>query len=102
DHGEPIRTCIGCRRRRPQRALVRIARTGEATLAIGRTLPGRGAWLCQDAPHCFDEAVRRGGFDRAFRDRIDADTIEALRLALNARGSADPTHFVLDTRPARD
>lgn len=81
----PIRTCIGCRRRRPQPELLRLVRTDVGTYAIGRTLPGRGAWLCRDDPGCFDEAVRRGGLARAFRLRPDPVAVETLRAALGDR-----------------
>jgi len=98
----PVRTCVGCRRRRPQRDLVRIVRTGDGRLAVGRTLPGRGAWLCRDRPTCFDEAIRRGGFARAFRTGVDRSAVEAIRDAPALRGIAEPIDFVPGHRPARD
>ncbi len=67
---EPIRTCAGCRRRRGQSELTRITRAGDGTLCIGRTLPGRGAWLCQGSSECLDQAVRQGGFARSFRAQV--------------------------------
>ena len=43
---------------------------------------GRGAWLCRDSPDCLDDAVRRHGFERAFRTAIGADDLERLRTQL--------------------
>ena len=66
---EPQRTCVGCRRRAGQSELVRFVRSSDGTPVEGRTLPGRGAWLCRatlDA--CRELAVRRRAFPRAFRD----------------------------------
>ncbi|MGN6694575.1 MAG: YlxR family protein [Aquihabitans sp.] len=78
----PLRTCVGCRSVRPQQELVRIARSGDGTLAVGRTLPGRGAWLCLDSPPCLDLAVRRGGFARSFRSPVGSAAVAALRSAM--------------------
>jgi predicted RNA-binding protein YlxR (DUF448 family) len=47
--------------------------------AVGRTLPGRGAWLCSLA--CFDTAVRRKGFQRAWRSEVDPAALMELRMA---------------------
>ncbi len=59
---EPIRTCLACRRRRPQRELRRLAleRTPETWKVIfddKRRLGGRGAWLCPEAG-CLALAVK--------------------------------------------
>jgi predicted RNA-binding protein YlxR (DUF448 family) len=74
----PLRTCIGCRRRLPQHALVRCA-DGPGGAAVGRSAPGRGAWLC--SAECFDTAVRRRAFDRAWHRRVPDDTLLALQIA---------------------
>ncbi|MGH9210426.1 MAG: YlxR family protein [Acidimicrobiales bacterium] len=61
---------MGCRRRRPQRELVRFARTADGSVRPGRTLPGRGAWLCAGTLEaCRAAAERRKAFTRAFRRR---------------------------------
>ncbi|MFP3902205.1 MAG: YlxR family protein [Acidimicrobiia bacterium] len=63
-----MRTCIGCRRRRPQAELVRFVRAADGSVIRGRRLPGRGAWLCSDTEDaCRRAAERRGAFARAFR-----------------------------------
>ena len=75
----PLRTCIGCRTRRPQPELTRIARTGDGSLALGRTLPGRGAWLCQGSLECFDAAVRRRALTKALAVDVAPGDLERLR-----------------------
>ena len=71
---EPVRTCVGCRRRAPQRSLVRFAAI-DGRLAAGRALPGRGAYTCRSRA-CFDAALRRRAFARALRTRIDARALD--------------------------
>jgi predicted RNA-binding protein YlxR (DUF448 family) len=42
----PIRTCLGCRGRRPQRELIRFVRAAGGGILVGRTRPGRGFYVC--------------------------------------------------------
>lgn len=98
----PLRTCIGCRTTLPAVELVRVARAADGTLNPGRTLPGRGAWLCPGSPTCLDTAARKGGFDRAFKTRIDRSAIDALRLLIEGGETESGTDFVPGTPPARD
>ena len=59
---------MGCRAKRPQPELVRLVRLADGTLAEGRTLPGRGAYLCADTvAACRELAVKRKAFARALR-----------------------------------
>lgn len=61
---EPQRTCIGCRRRDDQSALVRIVRSGDELIEATRPrLAGRGAYLHRG---CFVTASRRQAFRRLF------------------------------------
>ncbi|MEL7210028.1 MAG: YlxR family protein [Actinomycetota bacterium] len=85
----PERTCVGCRRRRPATVLVRVVRRGDGSLSVGRTLPGRGAWLCAGSTECLDEAIRRSAFSRAFRAEVAADDAESLRNRLADRAAED-------------
>jgi len=44
---------------------------------LGRTLPGRGAWLCAATlPECAALALRRKAFERALRGPVDAASIQ--------------------------
>ncbi len=66
----PIRTCLGCRARRPAPELVRIAAVS-GSLVLGAGAPGRGAWLCAaDYDVCGEQAVRRHAFERALRTKL--------------------------------
>jgi len=57
---------------------VRLVRTGEGSIGFGRTLPGRGAWLCAATlVECAALALRRRAFERALRGPIDPHAIEA-------------------------
>ena len=63
----PERTCVGCRQRTAKGDLLRIAVVGDECVADPRgTLPGRGAYLHLDMA-CYDLAVRRRAFPRAYR-----------------------------------
>ena len=75
----PIRSCVGCRRRRPQAELIRIVRCPDGTASVdsgtleavtpGRRaarVPGRGAYVCRDE-HCADKAAKSGALSRALR-----------------------------------
>jgi len=78
----PHRTCVGCRRARPADALVRVARRPDGSLTLERSAPGRGAWLCRGSVACLDEAVRRHGFERAFRAAVPGDEVRRVRAQL--------------------
>ncbi|MGH9008097.1 MAG: YlxR family protein [Acidimicrobiales bacterium] len=82
----PIRTCVGCRRRALQTALVRVTRSGDE-LVPGPGM-GRGAWLCRDSAACLERAVAQPAFDRAFGVAITATALEALGRRLTAAGAA--------------
>jgi predicted RNA-binding protein YlxR (DUF448 family) len=73
-----VRTCVGCRTRRPQDELLRVVRRRDGTLDVGRTAPGRGAWLCHDEA-CLDLALRRRAFERAYRAPVPDGSAVAVR-----------------------
>ena len=61
------RTCIGCRKRDSPADLLRMTVSGGFVLPDpDRRAPGRGAHL-HPVTECFDLAVRRKAFPRAFR-----------------------------------
>jgi predicted RNA-binding protein YlxR (DUF448 family) len=73
----PQRTCVGCRRKAGQDELVRVVRRSDGTLRAGRTLPGRGAWLCAESPSCLQRAARRGALSRALRAPVSSEAVLA-------------------------
>ena len=91
ERATPVRTCVGCRTARPVAdGLVRVAVGPDGTPQFGRTLPGRGAWLCAN-PDCLELALRKRTLARALRCDVDAEA------AVNLR-----TRFPADRPGARD
>lgn len=86
---EPERRCVGCGTRRPQRQLIRfhVEEPEGESLRVVPDAPGerrgRGAYLCPRLA-CLELALRRRGFQRAFRTTMEWDENE-LRNALRNR-----------------
>jgi len=81
----PLRTCVGCRRKRPQSELVRCV-FGPDGPTVSRTAPGRGAWWC--STECLHTAIRRKAFERAWKRAVPAGAFDGLLTALqNADGT---------------
>jgi uncharacterized protein len=68
----PARTCLGCRKARPKRELVRLVRRADGRVAVDARGPGRGAYVCGN-PDCVERGVKAGRLSHAFRAacRID-------------------------------
>jgi predicted RNA-binding protein YlxR (DUF448 family) len=66
---------------------VRVVHRQGGGLAVGRQLPGRGAWLCRGAEACLEAAVRRKALSRALRAAVETADVEALRARL---GGVEP------------
>ena len=77
----PLRTCVGCRRRRPRPELARLVAgaSGAVILDIPARAPGRGAYLCRDSGmDCLRVALRRRSLSRSLRvgeNVIDPETL---------------------------
>jgi predicted RNA-binding protein YlxR (DUF448 family) len=82
----PERTCIGCLRKTSPVGLVRVARRPDGSLAVGRSEPGRGAWLCAGSVACFEAARRRRASGRALRAEVSGQDLEWLRERLLSEG----------------
>ncbi|MBI4562397.1 MAG: YlxR family protein [Candidatus Rokubacteria bacterium] len=69
----PVRTCIGCRGRRPKSQLVRLVREPDGLVGLDRsgTAPGRGAYVCPGRG-CVATALKQGRLAHAFRGRAEA------------------------------
>jgi predicted RNA-binding protein YlxR (DUF448 family) len=66
----PVRSCVGCRERAPQPALLRVALIGGRIVADPRRrLSGRGGYI-HPITGCVRRASERGGFARAFRAQL--------------------------------
>ncbi|WP_102127398.1 YlxR family protein [Deinococcus planocerae] len=92
----PERSCVACRRKRPQGEFVRVTRTAEGWRVLGGQRTGRGAYVCADSPECWAEKRLR----RAFRG--DAPGVSAALLARHSgpnhpnSGHPNPTHTATD------
>lgn len=76
---DPQRTCLGCRAKKDQADLKRLAltRAEDGSLQVvwdprGR-LGGRGAWLCPEA-ECLTAAIKKRAFSRAFKTGENLDS----------------------------
>ncbi len=82
----PERTCIGCRRKAPQRSLVRLVVVDGAVHVSLDPGAGRGVYVCA-SPGCLEGAARRGRLSRALR--ADVAVPPAGRLAAMVREAAE-------------
>jgi predicted RNA-binding protein YlxR (DUF448 family) len=86
----PIRTCVGCRRRRSQGELLRIARRPGGTVSVdvatGGRSPGRGAYVCAD-PACARRAVASGQLRRALGVALPPDVTAKLSKGIAERAA---------------
>jgi predicted RNA-binding protein YlxR (DUF448 family) len=80
----PLRTCVGCRSKRPQSEMVRCTLAADGTPVISRTAAGRGAWLCTDQAGCLNQAIKRRGLDRAWKRPVGATEHNILTIAYEA------------------
>jgi len=63
---EPVRTCVGCRQRASQKALLRVNSVeNRLEFALGGSV-GRGAWL-HPSSKCLKLAIERKAFGRALK-----------------------------------
>jgi predicted RNA-binding protein YlxR (DUF448 family) len=85
----PIRSCIGCGARAPQRELRCVSSLPDGTLRIvhQRRRTGRTAYL-HDRPACWDRFAARKGLVRALRRSVDKTTRMALVQMLTAEPAA--------------
>jgi predicted RNA-binding protein YlxR (DUF448 family) len=51
---------------------------------VDRVGAGRGAWLCVPPGDCFQRAVRRKAFERAWRRPVSSDALDRLGTELAA------------------
>ena len=80
----PIRNCIGCRKKFPQKTLIRfVCRAGEALEMEELTkLPGRGAYVCRSKT-CIEYAFRgRKRINTSLRVQLSESVITEFKQAL--------------------
>ena len=80
----PERTCVGCGEKLPATGLVRL-RLADGGVVVDRDRRGgRGAWVHAESS-CLARAVKRKGFERAFRKAVSVDETR-LREQLTGNG----------------
>ncbi len=85
----PIRTCLGCRRRRPKPELLRIAPgPGGLTECAGG---GRGKYVCRDAS-CIMRTLKRKDIGGLIGAPIDDQATQAIVRSLLGENALDDTH----------
>lgn len=80
---EPIRTCIGCRKKATKWELVRIVRneSGRVSVDESRKNPGRGAYVCLN-PQCIELALTPKKLNKVLKTNITPTEIETLKQIL--------------------
>jgi len=76
----PVRTCIGCKCKKPKKEMIRIIRTPDGKIEIDKTgkKSGRGAYLCGNVK-CLDIAFRENSLNKSLKQDIPPQTLEDLR-----------------------
>lgn len=75
----PMRSCCGCKEKKPKRELVRIVRSpeGEVSFDITGRKAGRGVYICKD-PACLLKAKKSRALSRALECEIPDEVYEKL------------------------
>ena len=78
----PVRTCIGCKCKKPKKEMIRIIRTPDGKIEIDKTgkKSGRGAYLCGNV-ECLDIALRKNNLNRSLKQDIPLQTLDELKKA---------------------
>lgn len=80
---EPIRTCIGCRKKITKWELVRLVRnkSGQISVDESRKSPGRGAYVCPNL-QCIRLALTPKKLNKVLRTNVTLKEIETLKQVL--------------------
>ena len=75
----PMRSCCGCKEKKPKRELVRIVRSpeGEVSFDITGRKAGRGVYICNDLS-CLAKAKKSRALSRALESEIPDEVYEKL------------------------
>lgn len=76
----PLRTCIGCKAKKPKKELIRVVKQADGKILIdftGKT-NGRGAYLCPDS-NCLEQAIKTKKLSREFETEIPKEVYDDLR-----------------------
>ena len=73
----PMRSCCGCREKKPKRELIRVVRSPEVSFDITGRKAGRGVYLCNDKA-CLSKAIKSRALARALECEIPEEVYERL------------------------
>lgn len=85
----PIRTCIGCLRRRPKHDLLRLV-LHSGSVRIGDP-EGRGFYLCRNEA-CLEQARKRKNMGRDLHRRLSDSEAAEIRQAISEQKGLDGAH----------
>jgi predicted RNA-binding protein YlxR (DUF448 family) len=85
----PVRTCVGCRRRRPKPEMIRL--TAQGVELDGRAHPGRGLYLCLD-PACVQKGLGRPDVRKRLGASCVEETMKLLATVENTENHVDAPH----------
>lgn len=75
----PMRSCCGCREKKPKRELIRVVRSpeGEVSFDITGRKAGRGVYICPDKA-CLLKAIKSKALSRALECEIPEEVYSRL------------------------
>jgi len=81
----PQRQCMGCRKRKAKRELIRVVRTpeGSVNLDFGGKMNGRGAYICPQMD-CLKKALKSKALDRSLEVTIPQEVYDRLEKEMEA------------------
>lgn len=76
----PLRTCVGCRIKRPQEELVRICvgDKGVPEVDLEKRKPGRGAYLCPRY-ECWQKGLKKEKLEYSLKARLEPEALKLLQ-----------------------
>lgn len=77
---KPIRTCIVCRKKGNKEEFIKIVKNknGMFSLANGRQLDGRGAYVCNNS-ECVEKCLKTKALNRIFKTNVPLEFYEELK-----------------------
>ena len=87
DKRKPVRTCIGCGKKKEKENLMRIAvgPDGQIRVDAKAVADGRGAYLCKDE-ECLKRAIKTKALHRTFRKDVPEEVYRSLEDAFGKTG----------------
>ena len=86
----PLRRCTGCNEQKSKKELVRVVRSPQGEIALGRVgkMPGRGAYLCPSA-QCLAKARKAKRLERALEAQIPPEVYERIEQEIEGAQSGN-------------